>query len=118
MNYSMTLTGNMNLRSTASATGTILKVVPVGTILEGDVLSADGNWLTVLMMNGVQTTVPTHVATYTTSGKLVTNPVVPPSMAVQVEITFASETPVKITLNGVPVGQGEYTGTIVIAPVG
>ena len=74
MNYSMTLTGGMNARRLPSTAGAIIKVLPAGTIAEGDALSADGKWLTVLMINGVQVSEPTYLATYTTNGKLVTNP--------------------------------------------
>ena len=98
MNYSMTLMGNMNARRLPSTTGTIIKVLPAGTIAEGDVLSADGKWLDVLMINGMQVTEPTFLATYTTSGKLVTNPppVVVDPLPFQVGLNIIADSPVRI----------------------
>ena len=98
MNYSMTLTGNMNARRLPSTTGTIIKVLPAGTIAEGDVLSADGKWLDVLMINGMQVAEPTFLATYTTSGKLVTNPppVVVDPLPFQVGLNIIADSPVRI----------------------
>ena len=89
MNYSMTLTGGMNARRLPSTTGTIIKVLPAGTIAEGDVLSADGKWLDVLMINGMQVAEPTFLATYTTNGKLITNlPPAPIEPNIEVKVTL------------------------------
>ena len=121
MNFYIDLTGAMNIRKTADPNGVWIQTLPAGTRVEGDELfkdAANRDWLKVLLIGAVQTTQPTYIATYTTSGKLETNPVVDPGLAVQVEISFVSASPVSITLNGVPVGQEQYSGTIVIAPVG
>ena len=121
MNYYMDLSGGMNIRETPSPNGVLINTLPAGTRVEGDELfkdAANRDWLKVLLIGAVQTTQPTYIATYTSNGVLKSNPIVPPSLAVQVELTFVSETPVKITLNGVPVGQEQYNGVIVIAPVG
>ena len=121
MKYYMDLSGGMNIRETPSPNGVLIKTLPAGTRVEGDGLfkdAANRDWLKVLLIGAEQTTQPTYIATYTSNGVLKSNPIVPPSLAVQVELTFVSETPVSITLNGVPVGQEQYSGTIVIAPVG
>ena len=99
MNYSMTLTGGMNARRLPSTTGTIIKVLPAGTIAEGDVLSADGKWLDVLMINGIQVSEPTFLATYTTSGKLVTNPppIVVPPLPFQVGLNIIADSPLQLS---------------------
>jgi len=98
MNYSMTLTGGINARRAPSTTGAIIKVLPAGTIAEGDALSADGKWLTVLMIDGAQVSEPTYLATYTTSGKLVTNPppIVVPPLPFQVGLNIIADSPVRI----------------------
>ena len=98
MNYSMTLTGGMNARRLPSTTGAIIKVLPAGTIAEGDVLSADGKWLDVLMINGTQVSEPTFLATYTTNGKLVTNPppVVVDPLPFQVGLNIIADSPVRL----------------------
>ena len=119
MNYFIDLKGGMNIRRTPEVLATnIIRQLPAGTRVEGDELSADGKWLKVLLIGADQTTELTWIATYTTSGKLETNPIVDPGLAVQVEISFVSASPVSITLNGVPVGQEQYSGTIVISPAG
>jgi hypothetical protein len=119
MNYSILLTGNMNARRTPdSSINNIIRQLPAGTRVEGDELSADSRWLNVLIIDGMQVNEPTWIATYTTSGKLVTNPPVDPGLAVQVELSFVSASPVSITLNGVPVGQELYTGSIILTPKG
>ena len=99
MNYSMTLTGGMNARRLPSTTGTIIKVLPAGTIAEGDALSADGKWLDVLMINGIQVSEPTFLATYTTSGKLVTNPppIVVPPLPFQVGLNIIADSPLQLS---------------------
>ena len=119
MNYFINLKGGMNIRRTPEVLATnIIRQLPAGTRVEGDELSADGKWLKVLLIGANQTTEPTWIATYTTSGKLETNPVVDPGLAVQVEISFMNASPVQITIDGVPVGQEQYNGTIKISPVG
>jgi len=99
MNYSMTLTGGMNARRLPSTTGSIIKVLPAGTIAEGDALSADGKWLTVLMIDGLQVSEPTFLATYTTSGKLVTNPppIVVPPLPFQVGLRIVADSPLRLS---------------------
>ena len=98
MNYSMTLTGGMNARRLPSTTGSIIKVLPAGTIAEGDELSADGKWLTVLMINGLQVSEPTFLATYTTSGKLVTNPLPPAEpLPFQVGLNIIADSPLQLS---------------------
>ena len=99
MNYSMTLTGGMNARRLPSTTGTIIKVLPAGTIAEGDALSTDGKWLTVLMIDGLQVSEPTYLATYTTSGKLVTNPppVVVDPLPFQVGLNIVADSPLRLS---------------------
>ena len=98
MNYSMTLTGGMNARRAPSTTGAIIKVLPAGTIAEGDVLSADGKWLDVLMINGLQVAEPTYLATYTTNGKLVTNPPPPVDpLPFQVGLNIVADSPLRLS---------------------
>ena len=118
MNYSMKLTGNMNARREPIVGNNVIGLVYAGSIAEGDSLSPDGKWLNVLMIDGQQQTTPTWLATYTTSGTLVTNPPVDPGLAVQVELSFISASPVTVTINGVPVGQELYTGSIILTPKG
>ena len=99
MNYSMKLTGGMNARRLPSTTGAIIKVLPAGTIAEGDALSADSKWLTVLMIDGLQVSEPTYLATYTTSGKLVTNPppVVVDPLSFQVGLNIVADSPLQLS---------------------
>jgi len=99
MNYSMTLTGGMNARRAPSTTGAIIKVLPAGTIAEGDALSDDGKWLNVLMINGLQVAEPTFLATYTTNGKLVTNPppVVVDPLPFQVGLNIVADSPLQLS---------------------
>jgi len=99
MNYSITLTGGMNARRLPSTTGTIIKVLPAGTIAEGDALSADGKWLTVEIIDGLQVTEVTYLATYTTSGKLVTNPppIVVPPLPFQVGLNIKADSPLQLS---------------------
>jgi hypothetical protein len=122
MNYYMILTGGMNARREPDPTkNNVIETLPAGTRVEGDALvkSPDGrDWLSILLIDGRQVVEPAFIATYTTNGKLETNPPVDPGLAVQVEISFVSASPVSITLNGVPVGQEQYSGTIVISPAG
>lgn len=121
MNYYIDLTGAMNIRKTADPNGVWIQTLPAGTRVEGDRLFKDAagrDWLEVLLIGAVQTTQPTFIATYTSNGVLKTNPVVDPGLAVQVEISFMSASPVQITIDGVPVGQEQYNGTIKISPVG
>ena len=97
MNYSITLTGGMNARRDAKVIGykmtdtpnNIIALLPAGTIAEGDALSADGKWLDVLMINGMQVAEPTFLATYTTNGKLITNlPPAPIEPNIEVKVTL------------------------------
>lgn len=122
MDYFMKLTGGMNIRRSADPNGEWIATLPAGVKVEGDELfkdAANRDWLKVLMMDGVPTTQPAYIATYTTNGKLETYPPpVDPGLAVQVEISFMSASPVQITIDGVPVGQEQYNGTIKISPVG
>ena len=104
MNYSMTLTGGMNARRLPSTAGAIIKVLPAGTIAEGDVLSADGKWLRVLMIDGMQVSEPTYLATYTTSGKLVTNPPPPVYPDFVYDASTESEWPIEVFHNDVSIG--------------
>ena len=104
MNYSMTLTGGMNARRAPSTTGAIIKVLPAGTITEGDALSADGKWLTVLIIDGLQVSEPTYLATYTTSGKLVTNPPPPVYPDFVYDASTESEWPIEVFHNDVSIG--------------
>ena len=107
MNYSMTLTGGMNARRDAKVIGykmtdipnNIIGLLPAGTIAEGDALSADGKWLTVLMIDGLQVSEPTYLATYTTSGKLVTNPppVVVDPLPFQVGLNIVADSPLRLS---------------------
>ena len=106
MNYSMTLTGGMNARRDPKVIGykmtdipnNIIGLLPAGTIAEGDTLSADGKWLTVLMIDGVQVTEATYLATYTTSGKLVTNPLPPPDpLPFQVGLNIVADSPLQLS---------------------
>jgi len=98
MIYSMTLTGGMNARRLPSTTGTIIKVLPASTIAEGDALSTDGKWLTVLMIDGLQVSEPTYLATYTTSGKLVTNPTPPADpLPFQVGLNIVADSPLRLS---------------------
>ena len=118
MNYFIDLTGGMNIRRTPMLADNVIRQLTAGTRVEGDELDSTGKWLKVLIIDGVQTTEPTYIATYTTNGILKTNPVVEPGLAVQVAISFISASPVQITSDGVPVGQEQYNGTIKISPVG
>ena len=108
MNYSITLTGEMNARRDAKIIGykmtdipnNIIGILPVGARAEGDALSADGKWLNVLLIDGLQVTEPTYLATYTTSGKLVTNP--PPDIIIplpfQVGLNIVADSPLRLSL--------------------
>ena len=106
MNYSITLTGGMNARRDAKVIGykmtdipnNIIGLLPAGTIAEGDALSADGKWLTVLMIDGLQVSEPTYLATYTTSGKLVTNPTPPADpLPFQVGLNIVADSPLRLS---------------------
>ena len=106
MNYSMILTGGMNARRDAKVIGykmtdipnNIIGLLPAGTIAEGDALSADGKWLTVLMIDGLQVSEPTYLATYTTSGKLVTNPTPPADpLPFQVGLNIVADSPLRLS---------------------
>jgi len=102
MNYSMTLTGGMNIRKAADPNGLLITKLPIGTRLEGDELAKDAagrDWLKVLLIDGVQTTTqPIFIATYTTNGKLVTNPppVVVDPLPFQVGLNIIADSPVRL----------------------
>lgn len=123
MNYSMvvdpakTTSNFINLRTTPSLSGVDIGDFARGQVAEGDelVLSADGKqWLNVLMIDGVLTTVPTYAAAWLCT--VTENPAVPPNPTVQVDLTFVSATPITIVANGIPVGT--YTGTIELVASG
>jgi len=102
MNYYIDLTGNMNLRETPSPNGVLIKTLPAGTHVEGDELfkdAANRDWLKVLLIGAAQTTQPTYIATYTTSGKLVTNPppVVVDPLPFQVGLNIVADSPLRLS---------------------
>lgn len=102
MNYYMELTGNMNIRKTADPNGVWIATLPVGTRVEGDELfkdAANRDWLKVLLIDGKQPAVSPYIATYTTSGKLVTNPppVVPDPLPFQVGLRIVADSPLRLS---------------------
>lgn len=97
MNYFIDLKGGMNIRRTPEVlTTNIIRQLPVGTRVEGDELSADGKWLKVLLIGAIQTAEPTWIATYTTSGKLETNPELPPLIPFPVALNILADSPMRI----------------------
>lgn len=101
MNYYMDLTGGMNIRQTPDPNGGWIETLPAGTRVEGDVLAKDAagrDWLKVLLIGAVQTTQPTYIATYTTNGKLITNPpVVPDPLPFQVGLNITADSLMKVS---------------------
>lgn len=133
MNFEITTIQGMNLRANHGTNSKIVGSLISNIKVEGDVIwtaeVADPTnnvrvgdvWLKALLVDNLQPTTETWMAVIHNGqhfGTLITNPVVDPGLAVRVEISFISELPVGITLNGVPIGEGEYSGTIVIKPVG
>ena len=99
MNYYIDLTGNMNIRKTADPNGVWIDTLPKDTRVEGDELfkdAANRDWLKVLLIGAVQTVQPTFIATYTTSGVLKTNPVVPDPLPFQVGLNIVADSPVRL----------------------
>lgn len=99
MNYYMLLKGNMNIRQTPNPNGVLIKMLPTNTRVEGDELfkdAANRDWLKVLLIDGVQTTQPTYIATYTTSGVLVTNPIPPEPLPFQVGLNIVADSAVRL----------------------
>jgi len=100
MNYYIDLTGNMNIRKTADPNGVWIDTLPKDTRVEGDELfkdAANRDWLKVLLIGAVQTTQPTFIATYTTSGVLKTNPVVPDPLPFQVGLNIVADSPLQLS---------------------
>ena len=102
MNYYIDLKGNMNIRETPSPNGVLIKMISAGTRVEGDELfkdAANRDWLKVLLIDGMQTTQATYVATYTTSGVLVTNPppVVVNPLPFQVGLRIVADSPLRLS---------------------
>lgn len=102
MNYYIELTGNMNIRETPDPNGKLIATLPKGTRLEGDELVKDAvqrDWLNVLLVNGQQPSTPTYIATYTTNGKLITNPppVVVDPLPFQVGLRIVADSPLKLS---------------------
>jgi len=102
MNYYMELTGNMNIRETPDPNGVWIATLPKDTRVEGDRLVKDAagrDWLEVLLIGAVQTTQPTYIATYTTSGKLITNPppVVVDPLPFQVGLNIVADSPLQLS---------------------
>ena len=100
MNYYMDLAGAMNIRKTADPNGVWIQTLPAGTRVEGDRLFKDAvgrDWLEVLLIGAVQTTQPTFIATYTTSGVLKTNPVVPDPLPFQVGLNIIADSPLQLS---------------------
>ena len=99
MNYFIDLTGGMNIRRTPMLADNVIRQLTAGTRVEGDELDSTGKWLKVLIIDGVQTTEPTYLATYTTSGKLVTNPppVVVDPLSFQVGLNIVADSPLRLS---------------------
>jgi hypothetical protein len=100
MNYYIDLTGNMNIRQTPDPNGVLIATLAKGTRVEGDELfkdAANRDWLKVLLIGAVQTTQPTFIATYTTSGVLKTNPVVPDPLPFQVGLNIIADSPLQLS---------------------
>lgn len=97
----MDLTGNMNIRETPDPNGKLIATLPKGTRLEGDELfkdAANRDWLKVLLIDGKQPAISPYVATYTTSGKLVTNPLPPPDpLPFQVGLNITADSPLQLS---------------------
>jgi len=102
MNYYMDLTGNMNIRKTADPNGVLIATLPKGTRVEGDELVKDAaqrDWLKVLLVNGQQPSTLTFIATYTSNGKLITNPppVVVDPLPFQVGLNIVADSPLQLS---------------------
>ena len=100
MNYYIDLSGAMNIRKTADPDGAWIATLPKYTRVEGDELFKDAagrDWLKVLLIGAVQTTQPTFIATYTTSGVLKTNPVVPDPLPFQVGLNIVADSPLQLS---------------------
>ncbi len=102
MNYYMDLIGNMNIRETPDPNGKLIATLIKGTRLEGDELfkdAANRDWLKVLLIDGKQPTIFPYVATYTTSGKLITNPppVVVDPLPFQVGLNIVADSPLQLS---------------------
>lgn len=99
MNFYIDLTGAMNIRKTADPNGVLIATLAKGTRVEGDRLFKDAagrDWLEVLLIGAVQTVQPTFIATYTTSGMLVTNPIPPEPLPFQVGLNIVADSPVRL----------------------
>ena len=101
MNYYIDLAGAMNIRKTADPNGVWIQTLPAGTRVEGDELfkdAANRDWLKVLLIGAAQTTQPTYIACYTTSGKLVTNPIPPTDpLPFQVGLNISADSPLQLS---------------------
>jgi len=101
MNYYIDLLGNMNIRQTPDPNGIWIATLVKGTRVEGDELfkdAANRDWLKVLLIDGKQPATATYIATYTTSGKLVTNP--PPTtdpLPFQVGLNISADSPLQLS---------------------
>ena len=91
----------MNIRETPDPNGKLIATLPKGTRLEGDELfkdAANRDWLKVLLIDGKQPAISPYVATYTTSGKLVTNPLPPPDpFPFQVGLNITADSPLQLS---------------------
>lgn len=113
MNYYIDLKGGMNIRRTPMLADNVISQLPAGTRVEGDELDTTGKWLKVLLIDGVQTTEPTHIATYTTSGVLVTNPAPVEYPDFVYDASTESEWPIEVFHNDVSIGVFEGTIRVV-----
>jgi hypothetical protein len=123
MNYSMqvdmtkTNSTYINLRATPSLSGVDIGNLDAGQIAEGDemVLDASGQpWLNVLMIDGMQTSAQMYAAAWLC--KVTESPVIPPITANRIDFTISSDTPIRVTVNGILID--EYTGTISLSAQG
>jgi len=101
MNYYMDLVGAMNIRQAPDPNGIWLAKLPIGTRVEGDQLFKDAagrNWLEVLLIDAIQTTQRTYIATYTTSGVLKANtpPIIDPALPFKVGLNIIADSPVRL----------------------
>ena len=102
MNYYMDLAGNMNIRHAPDPNGIWIATLPKGTRVEGDELfkdAANRDWLKVLLIGAVQTTQPTYIACYTTSGVLKSNtpPIIDPALPFQVGLNIIADSPLQLS---------------------
>ncbi len=107
MNYSMTLTGGMNVRETPSPNGIWIQLLTTGSIVEGDELfkdAANRDWLKVLLIDGVQTTKAMYIATYTSNGTLITNPLPSVYPDFVYDASTESEWPIEVFHNDISIG--------------